>query len=332
MSPRLCYLLTQDVEVLMGNWAHARHLSLPPSPFFDELSSDLSKDIQDAFSQVPGSEVDVELITHDRLHRGLNELLPVGNDHCLVSLDEVYVNRADYYLAINRMVSQNGSSAWQDIKEGARPGFPSVETQIKAIAAATKKPIVIVDDGGWTCGSLELVTRNFESQGAKVVKVVVGILIKKENPFPLSVEVESFLSYLEKSVKDWVCERDFFLGVPQGGRTVGFLNDFGKAVPLTPNTCVPYLLGFGHPEKWASLDLDQNSLREFSIRCIDRSIRLFEEIEKESGRVVAVSDIERLPYGIVPGSERFVDVLHREAKRIAGQSAEKNAVQFPRAV
>ena len=97
-------------------------------------------------------------------------------------------------------------------------------------------------------------------------------------------------------VVDEVCERDFYLGIPYSGRSLMGGENFGLS----------YILPFGNPEAWASIPNEYQKF--FSIFCINQTIKLFEEIENSSNKIVDCSDIDRkVPNQ--PKIGRYVDFL-----------------------
>jgi len=128
--------------------------------------------------------------------------------------------------------------------------------------------------------------------------VVAGVTIgegakrlKKET----KAELWTVIYYDE--VIDEICERDFYPGVPLSGRTVkGQLN-----------VGAPYLLPFGKPTHWASIPKEWE--KEFSRFCLQQTIKLWEEIEEISGKVVRNCDLDRLPVGFNWDKTRFVENL-----------------------
>lgn len=100
-----------------------------------------------------------------------------------------------------------------------------------------------------------------------------------------------------EEVIDEVCERDFYPGVPFSGRLLVNHENVG----------VPYLLPFGHPGKWASIpDRWQVSFSGF---CLQQTIRLFEEIERCSDRMVGCSELGRMVATLPRDGTRFVEAL-----------------------
>ena len=90
---------------------------------------------------------------------------------------------------------------------------------------------------------------------------------------------------------DWVCERDFYLGVPQSGHTYGNLSKFGPQAYKIPIGW-PYIYGFGNMEKGASI---KEGAYELSFLQIIESFKLWNKIEQLNNKNFNVEHIPRFP-------------------------------------
>ena len=100
-------------------------------------------------------------------------------------------------------------------------------------------------------------------------------------------------------VIDQICERDFYFGIPCSGISIIKNNQIYKA---------PYFKPFGNPVERASIPECYED--EFSKSCVNRSILLWEEIERLSKRAV---DVKELPERINNlSSGNVVKVLRKE--------------------
>ncbi len=187
--------------------------------------------------------------------------------------------------------------------------FMDVEDQVKSISDFLKlqgqQEIVLVDDVIFTGTVLRTLTKLFQENGIQVIGIRGAISMKKSfeefsKEFPIGIKC-GFI--LEEDVIDQICERDFYFGVAQSGISV-----------LTPTGIYksPYFKPFGNPVERASIpDFYE---REFSIGCIKRSIALWKEIEKLSGKKIGISD---LPESILNVEEKeVVKVLRKGMMKI----------------
>lgn len=85
---------------------------------------------------------------------------------------------------------------------------------------------------------------------------------------------------MEKEVIDQICERDFYFGIAGSGISVKTGTEIVKA---------PYFLPFGNPVDRASIPKEYATY--FSNSCINRSILLWQEIEKLSKKEILIKDL-----------------------------------------
>lgn len=85
---------------------------------------------------------------------------------------------------------------------------------------------------------------------------------------------------LTEKVMDQICERDFYFGVAGSGISIKNDDSIYKA---------PYFIPYGNPFERASIPKEYENI--FSIGCINRSISLWEEIEKLSNKKILIKDL-----------------------------------------
>ena len=107
-----------------------------------------------------------------------------------------------------------------------------------------------------------------------------------------------------EAVIDEVCERDFYPGIPLSGRLVAKSSNVG----------MPYILPFGRPKEWATIPEEWH--RELSRFCLTQTIRLFTEIERHSGKIVASHLLPRQVHSLRNGVMSFTDALQEIAGKI----------------
>jgi hypothetical protein len=154
-----------------------------------------------------------------------------------------------------------------------------------------------VDDVVFTGELIVEVIQRLSSLGIKVSLVCVGVGIAEgiHQINQLNCEVRCVRRYEE--VIDEICERDFYPGIPFSGRLL-----IGNG-----NVGVPYLLPFGDPGKWASIPLEWQV--PFSEFCIKQTVKLFEEIERCSSKIISCAELGRMVSTLPQDKTRFVDAL-----------------------
>jgi len=291
------YIITEDVEILMRKWTNQKSFCVPSHYFFESLQDRLTEYLKTIFKNVV-------MIKAKDLNRQLKKRIRLLRGTTIVSIDQIY-NSTKYHLESNRIADFNTSEI---IGEAERPGCPSLSKQIKHLPK--NKPLVLVDDGCFSGATLNRIYELLYKEGLAVSRIVVGILIDRKNNHLTKahpdVPLEAIYEY-DKAI-DWVCERDFFIGIPLSGRTAGYKKN-GEIVPYNPEISLPYCLPFGDPVSTASIPAEKAI--EFSGLIIKLSQKLWEGIEKLSGRDILCSDIPRLPKGIQRDNQRFVNVLQK---------------------
>lgn len=318
------YVVTEDVEQLLTMWADAHGFRAPSSGFFGDLRGRLVADLEQCLAVQGFRSPQVLYLRHDDLRKRAAAMLakqPEGAP--FVTLDRLYFPDVERFVDVTRHVVRQDGGTWVTLPSiGVRSTCDSLSTQVRKVMLSLPRgihSIRLLDDGLWTGTTTLSVTREFEDCGIAVVDIFVALLVeslktlerlREEGHPPIHTLVQTF-PVEEGGVIDWVCERDFFPGVPTGGRTVS------PAVSPDGQDVGAYYLDLnglrtiGDPVAWATLD--GPSVSTFSRRRIEDCISLFEAIEDASGRSVTVSDLDRIPYGFGADlRERFVDVLRRQ--------------------
>ena len=304
------YLVSQDLWNLFSNWAMNFNFNIPDKDYFNFISHEIISDLQYMFNQV-NQEVEVKILYFDQIKNGIGRnVSSIASNYSVISLDKVYFS-GDFQLEINRTVCEKDGS-WKNLGEVGRPGFESISDQIKQFNSKIKnKRVAIIDDGCWSGDSMLRVIKEFHNQEIDVEKISVGILIDN-GKIPFDIPLDYVFRFQSSCVVDWICERDFFVGAPFGGRTVAV-----NCYEINKSYGAYYLFGMGDYANWASLSFNENLVKWFTLRCIERSIDLFETIEIFSRKAVLVKDLSRLPYGVdLDDDEKFIDVLKNITKKI----------------
>jgi len=317
------FLVTEDLFPLMKSWAKETGFSAPDVTWFArnhqllqlELLRVLNKNgciaVVDSF---PYFYILKEL--QQLVYRFLGREIEFG---AILSLDNVYtgnMNLSGYFpLQFSRAIDIAG----KEIGRKERPFSEKLDAQIlsfrETLSGFTSK-VIIIDDGMWTGGTAKETCELLKKNNFEVKAAVVGINIRRKGvPCCLDLPVHAVQTYDESSrpVLDWVCERDFFPGVPLGGRTVvdDSLPDFFRKNRVTAGAY--YIEKPEWLKNWASIDDPDGQFRRF---CIGRSIELFEEVERLSGRPVLFRNLTRVPFSLILNEDkeqRVVDLLEEMA-------------------
>jgi len=288
------YVVSEDIQILLGEWAMKKGFCLPSGDFFKQLRKEMREYLSGIFGA--GS---IDMVLAGEIRDGMRKFIR-QTDIPVVSMDRVYV-RTNPEIQIARMVDKS----LNDCGTGPRFGAPSIQEQIVRVKAKYSK-IALVDDVLFSGNVMAEIVSSLKKVGVAVPVVIVGIAIGEgveRIQRQTGSEVRSVKYYRE--VIDEICERDFYPGVPLSGRFV-----IGPKI----ETGAPYLLPPGRPHEWASIPKEKE--KEFSVFCLKQTIKLWEAIEKISGKIVRCHDLERIPLGISYTNKRFVNELRRVLKLI----------------
>lgn len=282
------YVVSADIQLLLGEWANKRGFVLPGEEFFRQLREEFSLLMRRYFKEFI-------FVSEEELKNGIAHLIKAGGMVPL-SLDRVYSDSL-LHLDLTRVVH---SRAWVgDGVLGPRADAPAFDQQCKMIERAELKEVVLVDDWIFTSASMQKVISALFCVGIRVPFVIAGLVTKEAvtRLNALGVEVRSLYAF--EDLIDGVCERDFYPGVPLAGRlTVG-----------EGHIRMPYILPFHPTGGWASIPWHDRFA--FSERCLEYALWLFQAIERSSQKSVRYRDIG---YGLVGlpfslGGERYVNLL-----------------------
>lgn len=291
------YVISEDIYILLQKWVGERNFSLPTNKFFRRLRIEMQDFLEGIFGKNR-----VDMVSERELTRGVKDLVSRSGLYP-ISIDRVYFPTQPS-LEINRIINQDL------VKQGvgARFGFMFVQEQIKKISRYCPREIVLIDDvifsGTTLSNAVDIFTRHNIEVKLIITGIVVGNGFKALRQKGLKVEFVRFYS----EVIDEICERDFYPGVPFSGRFIT-----GPKV----ETGASYLSPFGKPQEWASVPKEKE--KEFSIFCLNQSIKLWKAIEKASDRIVRCCDLNRIPIGISYSKNRFISELERILELILTQ-------------
>lgn len=216
----------------------------------------------------------------------------------IVSPDNIYLDDSNSFTL--DCTRENGTNRLVSRKD---PINYSVEDEIKKLASYFKKEgikdIVFYDDVIYSGKVFLKLDELFQKENIKIVGVralITSSEFLKENQFRFKDGIKTRY-ILGKNTIDQVCERDFYYGIVQSGILIRENNILKKS---------PYFEPFGYPTERASIPKEYS--KEFSTSCIDRSIDLWEEIERLSKREI---NKEELPEEIIGDNGRIVNILKR---------------------
>ena len=195
----------------------------------------------------------------------------------IVTLDKIYISPDDnniYFLDCTRV---NGSN------ELIARNSESVEEQIENISKnLTSKKIILADDVIFTGSVLKKIIAMFKKYNIEVVGVISSICTEEAfNYFNEKLDGGVKTNYiLENKVIDQVCESDFYFGIAGSGILIKTDEGFSKA---------PYFKPFGDPCERASIPREYETY--FSNSCSERSLYLWENIDKNKGRYSLISEL-----------------------------------------
>jgi len=286
---RIPYVISEDIEVLLKEWAKMRNFKIPSENYFKKLREEFKRKLEEIFGKG-----NVDMVSSQEL-RGEMQKLIYQTGLPAVSMDRVYI-RTSPSIEVSRIVDD----FLNDCGIGSRFGAPPLQEQLFKVKERFKE-IVLVDDVIFSGKVISEILLSLNKLGVKVPIVVAGITIGEGAEIlkeKTGAEILTVRYY--KEVIDEICERDFYPGVPLSGRLM---------TTSSIEIGVPYLLPFGKPCEWASIPKER--VKEFSQFCLEQTIKLWETIEKVSRKIVRCKDLERLPRGLSNDSSRFVDELWR---------------------
>lgn len=185
----------------------------------------------------------------------------------IVTLDKIYITPDEkdiYFLDCTRI---NGTNEITSRKN------ESLDCQIIRLSKElSNKEILLADDVVFSGSVLKNIINRFNTLGIQVVGVITSICTNKSYTY-----FNSNLRYGIKSnyimsndVIDQICERDFYFGIAGSGIMINTKDGLYKA---------PYFKPYGNPYERASIPIEYE--KYFSRGCLNRSIYLWEEIDKQ---------------------------------------------------
>jgi len=281
------YVVSEDIHILLGEWAIKKGFCLPSGDFFEQLR----KEMREYLSRIFGTG-SIDMVSAGEVKNGMRKFIR-QTELSVVSMDRVYI-RTNPEIQIARVVDRY----LNDCGIEPRFGAPSIQEQLVRVKEKYSE-IVLVDDVLFSGNVMTEIISSLEKIGIAVPAVIVGIAIG-EGVEKIQKQTDSEVLSVKyyREVIDEICERDFYPGVPLSGR---FIADEKTEIGS------PYLHPFGKPCDWASIPQDEE--KEFSVFCLRQTVRLWKKVEEHSQKTVRCCDLERIPIESPCDKSRFVDYL-----------------------
>lgn len=268
------YVVSNDLMTALGPWLAEKKLAAPCS----ELVKDIRRIMHDSLS---GIFSEVQVLSETALKQGVGVLIS-ERKLPIVSLDPL-IAIPHSTISISRAVDV----LRKDAGIVNRYGSEEIQEQIKKVADGIQGDVALVDDVIFSGKTIsDYIIPLLRKNGVVVREVISAVGIQSGVKLLQSRGVIVSCVKMFESVKDEVCERDFFPGIPFSGR----------AVISEINCGMPYVEPFGDMENWASIP--RNHVRDFSKVCIEQTARLFENIEERSGCTIRCADLPRKVFGL----------------------------------
>lgn len=219
----------------------------------------------------------------------------------IVTLDKIYItpdNKNIYFLDCTRIKGSN-----EIISRKSEP----LDIQVQRISQTiNSKEIILADDVVFSGDVLKNIITKFTNYGIITIGIISSICTEKSYKY-----FNSTLKYgirsnyiLENNVIDQICERDFYFGIAGSGIMTNTLTGLYKS---------PYFKPYGNPCERASIPKEYE--KEFSRGCLERSLYLWQEIEKLKKSKILISE---LPERIIntKADQEVIKVLKKEINKL----------------
>jgi len=180
----------------------------------------------------------------------------------------------------------------------SRHQYLSTQEQIARIPPGD---YTLIDDVIFSGVSTMDLVNPLKKKDINIREVIACIVISKGHEIISNsgIKVSGVLTY--EDVIDEVCERDFVIGIPYGGRAV-----VGKPVRRSMH----YVLPWGKPKDWASIPPEH--VVPFSKQCLALSINFWEMVNPQ----IKLSEVPQLPVSAPDDDTTLVDYLHQTLKQL----------------
>ncbi len=287
-------VFSDDIKRILdgANAFDYKYKFVPSDSVINTIRSDFKADTNKIF------DGKVTIISEEEM-MAVNDL--IDGSYPVVTLDKIYISPDEkniYFLDCTRI---NGTN--EIVSRKKEP----LGMQIERLASTLpKKEIIIADDVVFSGGVLNNIINRFKEYGIETVGIIASVSMNKAyEEFNDKLKYGIKTNYLmNDNVIDQICERDFYFGIAGSGIMVETDKGMYKA---------PYFKPYGNPYERASIPKEYEEY--FSKGCLNRSIYLWEEIDKLRKMKTLISE---LPEKIVNTNENeeVVRTLKLERNRL----------------
>lgn len=297
------YVITSDLENQIQKFSKAPvSLRVPPrgDRVYTDFQNGLVKHIEASMPSASIHTISMDDLSDEILREAMRKKSLIKDAFIVSTCSEIATPRHGCVLEINRIYDAYG----QFLGLGPRPDHSKIDGQISSIMnAANGAPIVLVEDGAFSGGTLKYVMEKLHRKCVKVAAVVVGFCFPAAhqllNDCFANINFEGDFVTIEEidTPIDWMPDHDFFPFAPNCGRIYGIKHGESEPVPYREPAAncsylsfsFPYLQPFGDPENWATIPKHRvNSLSQF---CLNSAIELFRQMETLNRKTLTISDI-----------------------------------------
>lgn len=219
----------------------------------------------------------------------------------IVTLDKIYVSPDEvniFFLDCTRISGTNEIVSRKN---------ENLDQQVLRLSQSLRgKKVILADDVIFSGSVLRKIISKLNDQGVKVVGVVSSICTNTAYEyFNNNLKYGVKTNYLmDDNVIDQICERDFYFGIAGSEIMINTDNGLCKA---------PYFIPYGNPCERASIPSDY--VNDFSKGCLERSIYLWNEIDKLKKENTRILDLPEKIVNTEP-QEEVVKTLRKELRKI----------------
>ncbi|HEV2339969.1 MAG TPA: hypothetical protein VGT05_04405 [Patescibacteria group bacterium] len=178
-------------------------------------------------------------------------------------------------LGVSRIFTTKGEV---QLAIAARPGYISLDQQIKMLQLSNIKPLVLIDDDIFTGSTVKFICEKLLKNKCVITEIIAGIQVGE--PENLAIPIQSIHRFQTHSVINIADPRDFLIGSYEGGLAVKLGNQSVRA---------PYMLPFINP--CIRINIPAATITEFSLEIIELNRKVFKKIEKNIYRKLLLSHL-----------------------------------------
>lgn len=264
-------------------------------PFFIEFQKEIESRLKSIMPGVNVIGIKMEDLADDILCEAIGKKKIYKDAIIVSSCTEIALPKKGYVLEINRLIDHHGKI----IGLGPRPGYPSLDEQIRNFYEKIKRqPIILMEDGTFSGGTISYILDKLEEYHFQVIALIIGFAFP-ESLKKIKDKFKGDIIVIEQvnDPIDWVPDHDLFLFTPNCGRIFG-VSINGKAYPFYSydgaSYCVPYLVPFAPMSEWTSIP--EENVNSLSLFCLQKTLELYRRLEKMNDRELVLRDL----MGIVP--------------------------------